>query len=97
MLLLLPEEIWRPETSSLLKFLYMGVQKKNSTAEKYLQFLNQGSNMQSSNLGMKYKATHVLQSKTMGSALHFKSALLHSGLYCDVVSAIDLLTREASS
>jgi hypothetical protein len=40
MLLLLPEEIWRPETSSLLKFLYMGVHKKNSTAEKYLQFLN---------------------------------------------------------
>jgi hypothetical protein len=39
----------------------------------------------------------VLQSKTMGSALHFKSALLLPGLYCDVVSAIDLLTREASS
>ncbi len=38
----------------------MGVHKKNSTAEKYLQFLNQGSNMQSSNLGMKYKATAIL-------------------------------------
>jgi len=39
----------------------------------------------------------VLQSKIMGSALHYKSALLRSGLYCDVVSAIDLLTCEASS
>jgi hypothetical protein len=41
--------------------------------------------------------SHVPQSKTMGSALHYKSALLRSGLYCDVVSAIDLLTCEASS
>jgi hypothetical protein len=36
LLLLLPEEIWRPETPQCLKFLHMGVQKKNSTAENYL-------------------------------------------------------------
>jgi hypothetical protein len=39
----------------------------------------------------------VIQSKTIGFALHHNSAMLRSGLYCDVVSAIDLLTCEASS
>jgi hypothetical protein len=53
LLLLPPEEIWRPETP------HMGVQKKNSTAENCLQFLKQRSNAVI-NLGMKHKATTIL-------------------------------------
>jgi len=45
--------------SWVLKFLDVGVQKKKSTAENYLQFLKQRSNAVI-NLGMKYKATAIL-------------------------------------
>jgi hypothetical protein len=44
--------------SSVLKFLHMGLQKKNSSGKNYLQFLKQRSNAVI-NLGMKHQATAI--------------------------------------
>jgi hypothetical protein len=43
MLRLLPEEIWRPESPWVLKFLHTGVQKKGIQLQRstYLEFLKQ--------------------------------------------------------
>jgi hypothetical protein len=81
LLLLLQEEIWRPETP-VLKFLHMCVQKKNSTAENYptMPFIKQRSNaVIKSGHEVQSNCNSVLQrtktsSKTDYNKIHFTNS-----------------------